>query len=81
MAKRNKIPLQHSEALESIDDELAEAMEQLDNANLRVGGLLQACEPQEPAPQTPPSEEPANTPEPASQDSADAPPPEEKPEP
>lgn len=44
MAKKEKIQLQHSDELESVDAELASAMELLDQANERVDGLLRSID-------------------------------------
>ncbi|HOD48495.1 MAG TPA: hypothetical protein PLM14_09315 [Candidatus Hydrogenedentes bacterium] len=40
MAKKRKIEIHQSEDLAQIDDELELALEQLESANLTVGGLL-----------------------------------------
>lgn len=44
MAKKEKVHLQHSDDLESVDAELAAAMDLLDQANDRVDGLLKSID-------------------------------------
>lgn len=50
MAKKEKIHLQYSDDLESVDAELASAMDLLDQANDRVDGLLKSIDIAIPAP-------------------------------
>ena len=47
MARKNKIPFQHSQDLETVEEELSTAIERLEDANGKVSELLQAYEPQE----------------------------------
>ena len=47
MVRKSKVPFRHSQNLNTVDDELASAMDRLDAANSRVSELLQACEPEE----------------------------------
>jgi hypothetical protein len=54
MMKKDKVRFQHSDDLEAVDTELANAMESLDKANERVGETLRAYDP-------PPPEAPAGT--------------------
>ncbi|GMV91450.1 MAG: hypothetical protein AMXMBFR82_12280 [Candidatus Hydrogenedentota bacterium] len=44
MAKKERIPIQRSDGLESIDLELDEALGRLDGANERIVNLLQSIE-------------------------------------
>lgn len=44
MARKDKIQLQQSQDMESIDADLAAAMEALDQKNQEVASLLSACE-------------------------------------
>lgn len=44
MSKKRKIEIHDSEELAQIDEELDFALEQLDSANLTVGGLLEEIE-------------------------------------
>lgn len=65
MAKKNKIPFQHSQDLETVEEELSTALERLDDANSKVCELLQAYEPQEPEAGTPEGETVGDGPAPA----------------
>jgi hypothetical protein len=51
MGKKDKVHFQYSGELDAVDAELAEAMDQLDQTNLRINELLRAYEP--PPPETP----------------------------
>ena len=70
MAKKDKVHFQYSGDLDSVDSELAEAMEQLELTNTRVGELLRAYDPPPPETANVAASEPG-----ASQDSSGGPPP------
>jgi hypothetical protein len=48
MAKKDKVQFQYSDDLDSVDSELAEAMERLDLTNTRVDELLRDFDPPSP---------------------------------
>jgi hypothetical protein len=48
MAKKDKVQFQNSDDLDSVDVELAEAMERLDETNTRVVEVLRTYEPPPP---------------------------------
>jgi len=50
MAKKDKVHFQYSGDLDAVDAELAQAMEQLDQTNVRINELLRAYDP--PPPET-----------------------------
>jgi len=50
MGKKDKVHFQYSGELDAVDAELAEAMDQLDQTNLRINELLRAYDP--PPPET-----------------------------
>jgi hypothetical protein len=52
MAKKQKIQLQQSQALETIDAELAAAMDALDKKNEEVAGVLAEFVPPPPVPES-----------------------------
>lgn len=49
MARKDKIQLQQSQDMESIDADLAAAMDALEQKNQEVASLLSACEPVPPS--------------------------------
>ena len=50
MGKKDKVHFQYSGDLDAVDAELAQAMEQLDQTNVRINDLLRAYDP--PPPET-----------------------------
>lgn len=73
MAKKERIPIQRSSDLESIDLELDEALGRLDGANERISSLLQSIETANTADQTKVYAEEGEEDDAPAESSADAP--------